>query len=140
MFAVNAAAPRLLADLLLPNLELGSERLLVGISSGMGTFAQLFGHDFETTSRGTSGYEATHWVYSASKTALNYGLLSFGVLHPTVKVSLINPGWMQTAIGGLGAPLSPDDCAAAIVELLLNHRARLPASRLVNHLGHVMEL
>ncbi|HUD02606.1 MAG TPA: SDR family NAD(P)-dependent oxidoreductase [Candidatus Paceibacterota bacterium] len=140
VFVINAIAPRLLADLLLPNLALGSERLVVGISSGMGTFAQLAGRDLEPTSRGTNGYEALHWVYSASKTALNYALLAFGVSHPDIKVSLINPGWMQTAIGGKDAPESTEESAAHIALLILAHKTRLPASTLVDHLGDTMEL
>jgi NAD(P)-dependent dehydrogenase (short-subunit alcohol dehydrogenase family) len=140
VFIVNAIAPRLLADVLLPNLALGSERLIVGISSGMGTFAQLQGRDLEPTSRGTDGYEALHWVYSASKTALNYALLAFGVSHSDIKVSLINPGWMQTAIGGKDAPESTDKSAEHIAELILNHQTRLPAGELVDHLGNKMEL
>jgi NAD(P)-dependent dehydrogenase (short-subunit alcohol dehydrogenase family) len=140
VFVINTIAPRLLADLLLPNLALGSERLIVGISSGMGTFAQLQGRDLEPTSRGTHGYEALHWVYSASKTALNYVLLAFGVSHPDIKVSLINPGWMQTAIGGKDAPESTEENAVQIVELILAHKTRLPASELVDHLGDTMEL
>ena len=140
VFIVNAIAPRLLADVLLPNLALGSERLIVGISSGMGTFAQLKGRDLEPDSRGAHGYSALHWVYSASKTALNYALLAFGVSHPNIKVSLINPGWMQTAIGGKDAPESTDENAGRIAELILEHHTRLPAGTLVDHLGNAMEL
>ena len=140
VFVINAIAPRLLADALLPNFALGSERLIVSISSGMGTFAQLQGRGLEPTSRGTHGYEALHWVYSASKTALNYALLAFGVSHPEIKVSLINPGWMQTAIGGKDAPESTEESAAHIAELILAHKTRLPAGELVDHSGNKMEL
>ncbi len=140
VFTVNAIAPRLLADLLLPNLALGTEHLVVGISSGMGTFARLQGRGFDSYSRGTDNYEATHWVYSASKTALNYALLAFGISHPEIKVSLINPGWMRTNIGGKDAPLSTEESAQQIVELILAHETRLPQSALVDHSGKIMEL
>ena len=140
VFAVNAIAPRLFSDLLLPNLALGEERLVIGISSGMGTFAQLQGRGFDSYSRGTDNYEATHWVYSASKTALNYALLAFGISHPEIKVSLINPGWMRTDIGGKDAPLSTEESAKNIVGLILEHQTKLPANALVDHLGRVMEL
>ncbi len=140
VFAVNAIAPRLLAETLLPNLQKGGEHVVVGISSGMGTFAQLRGCGLEPTSRGCDGYEAVHWAYSASKTALNYALLAFGVLHPEIKISLINPGWMQTSIGGKDAPLSPTECAEHITNLIIDHATKLPAGTLVDHLGNTMEL
>jgi NAD(P)-dependent dehydrogenase (short-subunit alcohol dehydrogenase family) len=126
VFAVNTVAPKALADLLVPNLQAGADKLVVTISSGMGTYAE-----FEQ-------YHAEHWAYSASKAAVNYAMVSFAELHKDIKATLINPGWMQTAIGGDDAPLTPEESAAAILDLIVNHEDKLPNARMVDYSGEPM--
>src|SRR5579859_2841627 len=95
VFQVNVIGARALTDALLPNLKKGKEKLVVTISSGMGTFSELEGDE----------YHAKRWPYSASKTAVNYAMIAFTKEHPEIKSVLINPGWMKTKIGGEEAPL-----------------------------------
>ena len=88
IFQVNSIVPKLLSEAITPALSKGQEKLVITISSGMGTYAKL------------DKYHAEHWTYSASKTAVNYAMLSYGISHPDIKSVLINPGWMKTKIGG----------------------------------------
>jgi len=128
VFKVNAIVPKLLADALVPNLQARQEKLVVTISSGMGTYAE-----FEE-------YHAEHWAYGASKAALNYAMISFAALHKDIKSSLVNPGWMQTKMGGKDATIPPEESAANILDLITNHQTKLPNAKMVDRLGEAMEL
>jgi NAD(P)-dependent dehydrogenase (short-subunit alcohol dehydrogenase family) len=98
------------------------------MSSGMGTFGE-----FDT-------YSAGHWAYSASKAAVNYAMVSFAELHQDITSALVNPGWLQTGMGGQDAPLSPEESAAAILKLITNHARKLPTGRMVDYTGKEMGL
>lgn len=140
VFQTNSIGPRMVSESLVQNIEAGIEKLIVTISSGMGTYAQLAGRGFDPVSRGKIDDAAHHWVYSASKTALNYAMLAFAIEHPTLKSVLVNPGWMKTAIGGTSAPIEPSESAAAIYGLISDHQNKLPNEHLVDYTGRVMEL
>jgi NAD(P)-dependent dehydrogenase (short-subunit alcohol dehydrogenase family) len=127
LFQVNTVAPKVLADALAGNLHAGVDKLVVTMSSGMGTYAEF------------DDYSARHWAYSASKAAVNYAMVSFAKLNPSFKSVLVNPGWMQTAIGGEDAPLKPEESAAAIIDLIMNHEDKLPNARMVDYDGKHMD-
>ncbi len=127
VFAVNTVAPKLLAELLVPNLQAGQDKLVVAISSGMGTYSEF------------DDYHAKHWAYSASKTALNYAMVSFAKLHQDLKATLINPGWVHTRMGGSDAPLKPEESADAIFDLIANHEDKLPDGQMVDYEGKHMD-
>jgi NAD(P)-dependent dehydrogenase (short-subunit alcohol dehydrogenase family) len=127
VFQVNTIAPKLLSDALVTNLQSGDSKLVVTISSGMGTYSE-----FET-------YHAEHWAYSASKAAVNYAMVSFAELHPDIKATLINPGWLQTKIGGADAPLTPEESAEAMYDLIANHDKKLPNAGMVDYDGKKMD-
>jgi NAD(P)-dependent dehydrogenase (short-subunit alcohol dehydrogenase family) len=105
-FRVNAAGPVALAQALLPNLRAGKRRAIVNLSSGLGSISEN---------------ESGGWIaYRASKAALNQ-------LTRTVAAELnregfvciaISPGWVRTDMGGPGASLSPDESAAAMLEVI----------------------
>lgn len=124
VFQVNSIGPKLVSEALLPNLHMGSEKLIVTISSGMGTYEML------------DEYHAKHWPYSASKTAVNYIMTAFHKLHPEIKTSMINPGWMKTNIGGKNAPFEPSTQAEKIFSLISDHPEKLPNATLVNYEGN----
>lgn len=127
VFLVNTIGAKVLTDILLPNLQKGTEKLVVTISSEMGTYAKL------------DDYNARHWAYSASKIAVNYAMLAFNTEHPEIKCALIHPGWMKTNIGGLEASLDPSFSAEKIFELIINHTTRLRNGILVDYEGRTME-
>ena len=105
-FRVNAAGPVALAQALLPNLRAGKRRAIVNLSSGLGSISEN---------------ESGGWIaYRASKAALNQ-------LTRTVAAELnregfvciaVSPGWVRTDMGGPGASLSPDESAAAMLDVI----------------------
>jgi NAD(P)-dependent dehydrogenase (short-subunit alcohol dehydrogenase family) len=54
------------------------------------------------------------WVYRASKAALNMAVVSAQPDYPQATFVAINPGWVQTDMGGAGAPLKVQDSVAAM--------------------------
>ena len=98
--AVNAVAPTLLAETLLPLVEAAGGRM-AAISSQMGSIADSSG-----------GYVG----YRASKAALNaaWRALALGWRERPVTLVLLHPGWVQTDMGGRQAPLPVDESVAGM--------------------------
>jgi NAD(P)-dependent dehydrogenase (short-subunit alcohol dehydrogenase family) len=98
--AVNAVAPTLLAELLLPLVEAAGGRM-AAITSRMGSIADSSG-----------GYIA----YRASKAALNaaWHALALGWRDREVTLALLHPGWVQTDMGGPQAPLAAEESVAGM--------------------------
>lgn len=127
VFQVNSIAPKVLADALVSNLQAGETKLVVTITSGMGTYDEF------------DEYHAEHWAYSASKAAVDYAMVSFAELHRDLKSSLVNPGWVQTQMGGDEAPLKPSESAEAIFNLIADHNKKLPNAKIVDYEGKEMK-
>ena len=98
--AVNAVAPTLLAEVLLPLVEAAGGRM-AAISSRMGSI--------DDSSGGYIGYRA-------SKAALNaaWRALALGWRDRPVTLVLLHPGWVQTDMGGPQAPLPVEESAAGL--------------------------
>ena len=77
-----------------------------------------------------------HEVYRASKAALNQLMRSYAARHGTDRTLLLmDPGWVQTELGGEGAPLSVADSVRGVVTTIEKSRRsvrsavpRLPGS------------
>ncbi|NML46955.1 SDR family oxidoreductase [Ramlibacter sp. G-1-2-2] len=54
------------------------------------------------------------WVYRVSKAALNMAVVAAQPDYPKATLAVINPGWVQTDMGGAGAPLTVRDSVAAM--------------------------
>lgn len=110
-FAVNAAGPLLLSQALAPLLLAAPRPLIVNLTSELGSLSQT--RTFYTPS------------YAISKAALNMvtRLLAAELGGRAVVVS-VNPGWVQTDMGGERAPLSVHDSVAGMLKLMgaLEHR------------------
>ena len=105
-FRINAIGPFQLTQALLPNLRAGEGRLVVAVSSGLGSIA-------ENTSGG--------WVsYRASKTALHQLVRTLAAEHAAegLTFALLSPGWVRTRMGGQGAPLSPEQSVKAMLKVM----------------------
>ena len=85
--------------LVAPMVEAAGGRF-VFISSAMGSIADV-----------DSSYS---WVYRASKAALNMAVAAAQPDYPKATFVAMSPGWVQTDMGGSGAPLTPHDSVASM--------------------------
>ncbi|PKM13381.1 MAG: short-chain dehydrogenase [Gammaproteobacteria bacterium HGW-Gammaproteobacteria-3] len=94
---VNALAPVKMAEALLPQLERGDKKLIVAISSLMGSIT-------DNTGGGSI-------VYRSSKAALNAAMKSLAIdLSPrALGVLIFHPGWVKTDMGGKNALIDADE-------------------------------
>jgi NAD(P)-dependent dehydrogenase (short-subunit alcohol dehydrogenase family) len=106
VFAVNSIAPMLVTRALLPNLRKGKRRVVLTISSQLGSIANNTG--------------GSTYAYRASKTAVNQLTVS---MHHELKGEgftcvVAHPGWVQTDMGGPDAPLTPPESVAHLIKLI----------------------
>lgn len=139
VFQTNTFGPALLAQALVPHLQAGEDKLIVSITSGMGTFARLLGKVKPPQARGGDAYNAEHWPYGASKAALNYAMIGFGITHKEIKSILVSPGWLKTAMGGKSATIDPAESAEHIFEIVENSE-RYESGAVINQFGKPLDL
>lgn len=100
---VNVLGAMQLIPIIAPALETSRGRL-VFISSLMGSI------------------EATQssfgWIYRASKAALNMAVKAAAFDYPNAILTLMNPGWVQTAMGGSQAPTTPSASVSGMLEVI----------------------
>jgi NAD(P)-dependent dehydrogenase (short-subunit alcohol dehydrogenase family) len=106
MFHTNAVAPLMVAQAFLDLLRAGEAPRVVSISSWLGSLA------------GKTG--GGNYSYCASKTALNMLMraFAFDVLPLGVLSIVVNPGWVQTDMGGSRARLTPRESVVGILRVL----------------------
>ncbi len=100
---VNVMGPLTLCRALIPAMKKAKYGRVVNVSSGYGAFAEAM--------QGPPAYAVTKAALNALtvKVAAEAG--------PHVKVNSMCPGWVQTRMGGSGAPLTPEQGADTIVWL-----------------------
>jgi NAD(P)-dependent dehydrogenase (short-subunit alcohol dehydrogenase family) len=108
---VNVMAPVRMAECFLPNLLLGERRLIVSLSSLMGSIADNHG--------------GGSVLYRSSKAALNAAMktLSIDLRFKGVGVLNLHPGWVRTDMGGSDAPLSPEESVGGMQRVIEGFRA-----------------
>lgn len=100
---VNLTACFDLIQMLLPSMIKRDYGRIVNVTSDWGSFAD-----------GLAGPVS----YSVSKAALNALTLSMShTLPKNVKINSVHPGWLQTDMGGQGAPLTAEEGAKTVVWL-----------------------
>jgi NAD(P)-dependent dehydrogenase (short-subunit alcohol dehydrogenase family) len=106
--AVNTIGPALVAQALAPLMKAGS--LLVNISSGLASMGMNINPE--------TGLDA----YAASKAALNMltHRLAAKLKDREITVVCLDPGWVQTSMGGEQAPLTVDESIAGMTALISN--------------------
>jgi NAD(P)-dependent dehydrogenase (short-subunit alcohol dehydrogenase family) len=100
-FKVNTIGPLMLAEALLDNVAKSQKKLIAAVTSGMGSISDTGGDSY---------------AYRASKAALNmsYRNLAMDLKGRGVIAVVINPGWVQTDMGGKAAPVKVADSIAAM--------------------------
>jgi len=93
---VNTLGPMRVSQALLPNLSAGEGKMIVSISSGLGSLELNSGGRF--------------YGYRESKAALNMFTRSLAseLRNDGFIVIVMDPGWVQTDMGGPSAPLTPE--------------------------------
>lgn len=103
LYSINALGPLRVTRALLPALRGGQGRRVVHISSGMGSIS-------DNSSGGA-------YAYRMSKAALNMAskCLSLDLADDKIISVVINPGWVQTDMGGPGASISTLESVTAMI-------------------------
>jgi len=103
---VNLFAPLRMVNTFLPALRRGERRLIVTLSSIMGSVAK----------NTTGGY----YLYRSSKAALNAVMksLSVDLKKEKMTVVVLHPGWVKTDMGGQEADIEPPESIAGMREVI----------------------
>jgi NAD(P)-dependent dehydrogenase (short-subunit alcohol dehydrogenase family) len=102
VFRVNSIAPVRMLEACLPHLERSKHARVLNLTSRLGSIA-------DNSSGGS-------YAYRSSKAALNAAMKSLAIdLEPKrIIVILMHPGWVQTDMGGAGAPITPQTSVAGL--------------------------
>jgi NAD(P)-dependent dehydrogenase (short-subunit alcohol dehydrogenase family) len=103
---VNTMGPLRVTEAFVEHVARSERKLIVTITSGLGSLT-------DNTSGGSIPYRS-------SKAAVNMAMRSAAIdLAPRgIACVLVNPGWVKTDMGGLGAPLTPSESVAALKSLI----------------------
>lgn len=106
MFHTNAVAPLMIAQRFVDLLQAGNTPRVVSVSSWLGSLAGK-----------TSG---GNYSYCTSKTALNMLMraFAFDVLPLGIIAIVVNPGWVQTDMGGPRASYTPEQSVRGLLQVV----------------------
>jgi NAD(P)-dependent dehydrogenase (short-subunit alcohol dehydrogenase family) len=99
----NVLGAMLLIPMVAPRVAAANGKF-VFISSGMGSIGDA-----------SSSYG---WLYRVSKAALNMAVRAAAFDYPGAIMTLMNPGWVKTDMGGPGATLAVGDSVSAMREMI----------------------
>ena len=119
VFAINSIGPVLVTKALLGNVRKGERKLVVNITSQLGSIARNEG--------GSYGYRA-------SKAALNMFTSCMAKEHKDVTFIAMHPGWVQTDMGGQNAPLKVEESVSSML-LALERVGAADSGRFLNFDG-----
>jgi NAD(P)-dependent dehydrogenase (short-subunit alcohol dehydrogenase family) len=102
----NTVGPYMMVERLAENVLASQQKKIVSITSGLGSIGEA-----------TSDYAP---IYSISKAGLNMGSKRIAhTLGPRGAIVVVmSPGWVKTAMGGQGAPLSVDESVAGMAGVI----------------------
>lgn len=129
VFMVNSFAPILVTRQLSPCLKRGTRKLVVNISSQLGSIANNAG----------PGGGGSSYAYRASKAALNMLTVSMGheLKGEGIACVAMHPGWVRTDMGGEKAPLSPEESVRSMLRTI-DRLTMADTGRFINHDGAVI--
>jgi NAD(P)-dependent dehydrogenase (short-subunit alcohol dehydrogenase family) len=101
MFRVNTLGAAATAEALVPNVAAGKRKVIVMMSSRLGSIAESRGNEI---------------AYASSKAALNAVMRAFALQmrNQAIIVISVSPGWVRTDMGGEQASLSPEQSVSAL--------------------------
>lgn len=102
---VNALSPVRMLGALLPNLEAGGRKMVVNLTSRMGSIGEAGGGSY---------------LYRSSKAALNAAMknIALDLAARGITIVMVHPGWVSTDMGGSSAPVTPKESVAGILSLI----------------------
>jgi len=74
------------------------------------------------------------WVYRASKAALNMAVAAAQADYPRAVMVAMSPGWVQTDMGGAGAPLKVEDSVTSMISAI-DHLTPAQKGQFLNYDG-----
>jgi NAD(P)-dependent dehydrogenase (short-subunit alcohol dehydrogenase family) len=104
-FDVNTMGPLRVTKALMPNLRAGERKVVIGMSSGLGSIENSSGR---------------WYAYRSSKAGLNMvnKILSQELGEQGFIFTVLHPGWVQTDMGGPNATYTPEQSVAGLVEVI----------------------
>lgn len=107
-FLTNTCGTLMLCQSMLELVELSNEKLIVTISSSMGSIS---GNQYGNA-----------YAYRASKNALNAVMksLSIDVRSKNIRVLILHPGWVKTELGGPKAEISVQESVSGMCKVIAN--------------------
>lgn len=122
-FLTNAVGAIKVTEAFLPHLAKSQHRLVVSITSKMGSISDNL----------SGGY----YSYRAGKAALNMMMKSAAVdmKEQKIGVLLLHPGWVKTRMGGENALLKPEESVSAMREVIHNFTPTLGEAQFYSYDG-----
>jgi NAD(P)-dependent dehydrogenase (short-subunit alcohol dehydrogenase family) len=109
----NAIGPMRLSSALLPCVLKGGTRKIVHLTTHMASLA-------DNTPAGVYGFAGGAYAYRMSKAALNAGMRTMAVdfREQGLITAVLNPGWVQTELGGKMAPTRVEDSVQGMLRVI----------------------
>lgn len=107
-FKINCIAPMKVTEALVENVAQSQLKTIATMSSKMGSM----------TDNGSGG----SYLYRSSKAALNAVMRSAAIdlKHRQIKLAILHPGWVKTAMGGVNAEINTRECVLQLQSTLEN--------------------
>jgi NAD(P)-dependent dehydrogenase (short-subunit alcohol dehydrogenase family) len=105
-FETNVLGPMRVTRAFLPLLRKSSRARVVNISTGVSQLSEKNNPNF--------------YAYGSTKTALNMisRIMAFEFQPENITVISLDPGWVQTDMGGVNAPLKPEESSSGILKVV----------------------
>jgi len=122
----NCLSPLKISEAFLKNIEQSQDKLIVCISSQMGSIKD--------------NVSGRSYAYRTGKAALNCAMRSFAidVENQGVKVMLLHPGWVKTDMGGEDALIDPQTSIAGMLKVIHQHKDNSHAEVLRSYNGDLL--
>ncbi|QNN56766.1 SDR family oxidoreductase [Diaphorobacter ruginosibacter] len=97
---------------------LGAMQVIPQVAPMVETAGGVFAFFSSSMSQIASVDDSECWIYRASKAALNMAVAAAQFDYPGATLITIDPGWVQTDMGGEGAPVTIEESASGIRSVL----------------------